>query len=42
MKDPAIKALQVIPGVGPSIARDLHQLGICRVTDLTGRDPEEL
>lgn len=34
--------LQGIPGVGPSIARDLTELGIRRVEDLPGRDPHEL
>jgi hypothetical protein len=34
--------LQSIPGVGPSIARDLRALGISRVPDLKGRDPERL
>ena len=34
--------LQTIPGVGPSIARDLRALGIRRVADLRGRDPERL
>lgn len=34
--------LQVIPGVGPSIARDLRQLGVRRVADLKGKSPEEL
>lgn len=34
--------LQTIPGVGPSIARDLRALGIQRVADLRGRDPERL
>ena len=34
--------LQVIPGVGPSIARDLRQLGVRRVADLKGRDPQQL
>ncbi len=34
--------LQRIPGVGPSIARDLRGLGIRRVSDLKGRDPEAL
>lgn len=42
MKDPAIKDLQVIPGVGPSIAQDLYQLGVSKVSDLKGRDPEKL
>jgi hypothetical protein len=32
--------LQTIPGVGPSIAQDLHRLGIRKVSDLRGRDPE--
>lgn len=34
--------LQSIPGVGPSIAQDLRDLGIHRVADLKGRHPEEL
>ncbi len=34
--------LQSIPGVGPSIAQDLRDLGIGRVGDLKGRDPEEM
>lgn len=34
--------LQVIPGVGPSIARDLRQLGVRHVADLKTRDPETL
>jgi hypothetical protein len=34
--------LQAIPGVGPSVARDLRLLGIHRVADLAGRDPERL
>ncbi len=34
--------LQAIPGVGPSIARDLRQLGVRRVADLAGRDAEGL
>lgn len=36
------RELQTIPGVGPSIARDLTELGIRRVGDLEGRDPNEL
>lgn len=39
---PVLKALQVIPGVGPSIARDLYALGIRRVEDLRGCDPQAL
>lgn len=34
--------LQQIPGVGPSIAQDLLDLGVERVADLRGADPEEL
>ena len=38
----ALKALQVIPGVGPACARDLWQLGIHTVADLRGRDAGQL
>jgi nucleotidyltransferase/DNA polymerase involved in DNA repair len=34
--------LQQIPGVGPSISQDLHDLGILRVRDLRDGDPDEL
>ena len=34
--------LHTIPGVGPSIAQDLRDLGISRVADLKGKDPEVL
>ena len=34
--------LQRIPGVGPSIAADLGHLGIERVGDLEGCDPNQL
>lgn len=34
--------LQRIPGIGPSLARDLVDLGIRRVTALRGRSPERL
>lgn len=37
-----MKELRTIPGVGPSIARDLYELGIRSVADLRGRDPERL
>ena len=37
-----LRRLQVIPGVGPSIAKDLLDLGISRVEDLRDRSPEEL
>jgi hypothetical protein len=32
--------LQRIPGIGPSMAQDLRDLGIFRVKDLLGKDPE--
>lgn len=34
--------LQVIPGVGPSIAEDLNRIGITDISDLEGRDPQDL
>lgn len=34
--------LREIPGVGPSIAVDLRDLGIRRVADLSRRDPQRL
>jgi hypothetical protein len=34
--------LQTIPGVGPALAADLRLLGLSRVADLRGRDPEGL
>jgi hypothetical protein len=41
-KRAALRDLRRIPGVGPSIAEDLWQLGMRRVDDLVGRDPEAL
>jgi hypothetical protein len=38
----SIRDLRRIPGVGPSIAADLLALGIRRVEDLRGEDPEQL
>ena len=38
----ATRQLQEIPGVGKSIAEDLWLLGIRRVADLKGKDPEKL
>lgn len=34
--------LRSIPGVGPSIGRDLEELGIRRVAQLKGRSPEAM
>ncbi|WP_243544150.1 helix-hairpin-helix domain-containing protein [Pseudodesulfovibrio tunisiensis] len=36
------KALQEIPGVGPSLARDLVRLGYGSVRELAGQDPEAM
>ena len=41
-QDTTLKQLQIIPGVGPSIAQDLVDLGIRKVDDLIGRDPETM
>lgn len=38
----SVRALQEIPGVGPSLANDLFILGIRRVSDLKKKDPEKL
>jgi len=38
----AIKELTRIPGVGKSIAADLYNIGIRRVDDLKGKDPQQL
>ena len=35
-------SLETIPGIGPSLARDLSDLGIKAVVQLDGADPEEL
>ena len=37
-----LKELQTIPGVGVSIAEDLWEMGIRKVADLRGKDPERL
>ncbi len=37
-----MKNLTVIPGVGKSIACDLWRIGIKKIDDLKGQDPEEL
>ena len=42
MKPKPIDELRIIPGVGKSIAADLRNIGITKVSDLAGRSPEEL
>ena len=34
--------LQTIPGIGPSMSQDLRDLGIYKVKDLVGQDPERM
>lgn len=41
MKIPA-SALESIPGVGKSIAQNLRDIGIEKVSDLKGKNPEKL
>lgn len=38
----ASEALQIIPGIGPSMARDLTDLGYHRVLELRDADPEAM
>jgi Pathogenicity locus len=42
VKAKARSELEAIPGVGPSIAADLHEIGITRVAQLRRADPEKL
>ncbi|MEO6168084.1 MAG: helix-hairpin-helix domain-containing protein [Chitinophagales bacterium] len=42
MNTPALRELQIIPGVGKSIAQDLLNIGITKVTDLKNKNPEKL
>lgn len=37
-----LKKLQLIPGIGPKLSRELLAIGIKDVPELVGRDPEEL
>jgi len=41
-KTSALKKLREIPGVGKSIAEDLHDLGIRKVADLKRKNPERM
>jgi hypothetical protein len=42
MEKDVLRELQTIPGVGKSIAGDLYELGIRRVSDLAKKNPEKL
>lgn len=37
-----LKDLQTIPGIGKNIAQDFWNIGIKKVSDLKGKDPEKL
>jgi len=41
-REASLKELQTIPGVGKSIARDLFNIGIRKVSDLKNANPEKL
>ena len=41
-KSTILKELQTIPGVGKEISQDLWNIGIRRVGDLKGKNPEKL
>jgi nucleotidyltransferase/DNA polymerase involved in DNA repair len=41
-KEQSLKELRSIPGVGKSIANDLWNIGIQKVSDLKGSDPDIL
>jgi len=42
MTPPADADLKTIPGIGPSMAIDLQELGVKQVGDLVGSDPQDL
>lgn len=42
MKEASLKELRTIPGIGKSIAQDLYDIGIRKVSDLKDRDPQNL
>jgi hypothetical protein len=37
-----LNPLEIIPGIGPSMAEDLNALGIFKVTDLRKKDPQKM
>ena len=38
----SVHALQTLPGIGPSMAADLRDLGFRKPADLRGQDPEKM
>lgn len=41
-KNEVVRELQKLPNVGPAVAGDLISLGIRKVEDLKGKDPQKL
>ncbi|NVO18926.1 MAG: pathogenicity locus [Bacteroidetes bacterium] len=41
-RDQSIKQLMSIPSIGKSIANDLWNIGIMKIEDLKGKDPQAL
>ncbi len=41
-RDESLRDLRRLPGVGPSIAQDLFELGVRSVSDLATEDPEDM
>jgi len=41
-KSKTLKELQIIPGIGKSIALDLWNIGIRKISDLKGKNPQTL
>lgn len=37
-----LKSLQIIPGIGPSLAKDLYLLGVRQVSDLKKMNPQKM
>lgn len=38
----SVSELRALPNVGPAVAEDLSHIGITRVAQLAGKDPEKL
>ena len=40
--DNTLQSLQIIPDVGPKLAKKFYDIGIQKISDLKGKNPEEL
>jgi predicted RecB family nuclease len=40
--DNTMQSLRIIPGVGPKLTQKFFDIGITRISDLKGKNPEEL